>query len=60
MGKKKAFSKGSNKTTMKKSPFAVNDTQHKKKPKAVKTKLKKVKERERSVTSIYFILCNFF
>lgn len=44
MGKKNAFTKGGNKIDLKKNPFKVAGNQHNKKPKAVKTQIKKVNE----------------
>lgn len=42
MGKNKKLSKALNKAGLKKDPFKVTESQHKKKAKAVKTHIKKV------------------
>lgn len=42
MGKKAAFTKGASKVNLKKNPFNVNKNSQQKKPKAVKSNVKKV------------------
>lgn len=66
MGKKVAFTKGSNKVNFKKNPLTVKTNSQQKKPKAVKTHVKKVTNQiksdpllDRSIANVIILLGTF-